>query len=101
MSSDSQVAQQNMPGIATQLLVCSITMSNRCAHHVLDTGISESCLVKAPAQHASQCVLVISELLCTGVHANTKMDTEQSKRAKCAHAGIQTTLLPTSIGRGA
>ena len=28
----------------------------RCAHHVLDRGKSESCLVTAPAQHASESV---------------------------------------------
>ena len=91
MISDAQLAQLNMPAIATQLRyhcgtrVCSITMSNRCAHHVLDKGKCESCLVKAPAQHASQSALVISELLCAGVHANTKRDTEQGEtREMCS-----------------
>ena len=52
--------------------VCSMTMSNRCAHHVLDKSKSESCLVKAPAQHAGQSVLVVSELLCTSVQATLR-----------------------------
>ena len=35
----------------------------------LDKGKSESCLVKAPAMHASESVLMVGELLCTGVQA--------------------------------
>ena len=63
---------------------------------VLDKGKSESCLVKAPAQDASESVLVVSELLCPGVQANTERDTDQKKRAKCVHVLRQTTLLLTS-----
>ena len=52
-----------------------------------DTEESESCLVKAPAKHASESVLVVGELLCTGVQENTERDTQGRKRAKCAHVG--------------
>ena len=37
-----------------------------------DKGKTESCLVKALAMHASESVLVIGELLCTGVKANAE-----------------------------
>ena len=56
--------------------VCPMTMSNKCATHVLDRGKSESCLVKAPAKHTSGSVLVVSELLNTSVQANTERDTK-------------------------
>ena len=59
-----------------------MTMSDKCATHVLDKGKSESCLVKAPAKHASESVFVVSELLCTGAQANTERDTNQRIRAK-------------------
>ena len=77
-----------------------MTMSNKCATHVLDKDKSESCLVKAPANHASESVLVVSELLCTSVQANTERGTQTKEYAgKCAHVGKQTTLLSTSIWR--
>ena len=41
---------------------------------------SESCLVKAPAKHASESVLVVSELLCTSVQANTERHTRKEMR---------------------
>ena len=37
--------------------------------------------------HASESVLVIGELLCTGVQANAERHTQGTKRAKCAHVG--------------
>ena len=46
------------------------------------TSQSESCFVKAPAKHASESVPVVSELLCTGVQANTERDTNQGIRVK-------------------
>ena len=67
--------------------VHSMTVSDTCATHVLDRGKSESCLVKAPAMHASESVLVVGEMLCTSVQANTERDTQETKRAKCAHVG--------------
>ena len=54
-------------------------------HMFCDTNESESCLVKAPAKHASESVLVVGELLCTGVQADTERHTR--KRVKCAHVG--------------
>ena len=58
-----------------------MTMSDTCATHVLDKGKSESCLVKAPAMHASESVLVVGELLCTGVQANTERHTRNETRS--------------------
>ena len=49
-----------------------------------DTKESESCLVKAPAKHASESVLVVSELLCTGVQANTERHTRKETREMCS-----------------
>ena len=60
--------------------VYSMTMSDTCATHVLDKGKSEICLVKAPARHASESVLVVGELLCTGVQANTERHTRKETR---------------------
>ena len=37
--------------------------------------------------HASESVLVVGEMLCTSVQANTERDTQETKRAKCAHVG--------------
>ena len=69
--------------------------------HVCDTcfdrGKSESCLVKAPAMHASESVLVVGELLCTGVQANTERHTQGTKRAKCAHVGDTDNAPPRAI----
>ena len=45
-----------------------------------DTHESESCLVKAPAKYASESVLVVGELLCTGVQANTERHTRKETR---------------------
>ena len=45
-----------------------------------DTNESESCLVKAPAKHTSESVLVVGELLCTGVQANTEEHTKKETR---------------------
>ena len=53
-----------------------MTMSDKHASHVLDRGKPESCVVKAPAKHASESVLVVGELLCTSVQANTERDTK-------------------------
>ena len=41
-----------------------------------DTNESESCLVNAPSKNASESVLVVGELLCTGVQANTERHKE-------------------------
>ena len=69
--------------------------------HVCDTcfdkGKTESCLVKAPAMHASECVLVIGELLCTGVQANAERDTQGTKRVNCAHVGDTNNTPPHAI----
>ena len=45
-----------------------------------DTNESESWLVKALAKHASEWVLVVGELLCTGVEANTKTHKDGNAR---------------------
>ena len=61
--------------------------------HVCDTcfdkGKSESCLVKAPAMHASESVLVVGELLCTGVQANTEKHTRNGTREMCSCWGYK------------
>ena len=54
-----------------------------------DTNESESCLVKAPAKHASESVLVVGELLCTGVQANTERHTRKETREMCACWGYK------------
>ena len=65
--------------------------------HVCDTcfdkGKTESCLVKAPAMRASESVLVVSELLCTGVQANTERHTKERNARNVLMLGIQTTEL--------
>ena len=66
-----------------------MTMSDTCATHVLDKGKSESCLVKAPAKHASESVLVVGELLCTGVQANTERHTRMETREMCSCWGYK------------
>ena len=67
----------------------SMTMSDTCATHVLDKGKSESCLVKAPAMHASESVLVVGELLCTSVQANTERHTRNETREMCSCWGYK------------
>ena len=88
---NSQLAQLNKPGMqpcsaTTVEHACALCQDQTGALHMFcDTKESESCLVKAPAKHASESVLVVGELLCTGVQANTERPTR--KRAKCAHVG--------------
>ena len=55
----------------------------------LDKGKSESCLVMAPAMHASESVLVIGELLCTGVQANAERHTRNETREMCSCWGYK------------
>ena len=69
--------------------VHSMTMSDTCATHVSDKGKSESCLVKAPAMQASESVLVVGELLCTSVQANTERDTWTETRDMCSCWGYK------------
>ena len=70
-----------------------MTMSDTCATHVLDKGKSESCLVNAPAMHASESVLVVGELLCTGVQANAERHTRNETREMCSCWGYKQHLL--------
>ena len=67
----------------------SMTISGTCATHVLTKTKSESCLVKAPAMHASESVLVIGELLCTGVQANAERHTRNETREMCSCWGYE------------
>ena len=53
-----------------------------------DTNESESCLVKAPAKHASESVLVVGELLCTSVQTNTERHTKKEPREMCSCCGF-------------
>ena len=53
-----------------------------------DTNESENCLVKAPAKHASESVL-IGELLCTSVQANTERHTKKETREMCSCWGYK------------
>ena len=54
-----------------------------------DKGKTESCLVKAPAMHASESVLVIGELLCTRVQANAERHTRNETREVCSCWGYK------------
>ena len=58
-------------------------------HMFCDTNESESCSVKAPAKHASELVLVVGELLCTGVQANTERHTRKGTREMCSCWGYK------------
>ena len=92
---DSQLAQLNNPGMKP----CSATtVEHACArcqdqtgalHMLYDTNESESCLVKAPAKHASESVLVVGELLCTGVQANTERHTRKETHEMCSCWGYK------------
>ena len=62
-------------------------------HMICDTNESESCLVKAPAKHASESVLVVGELLCTSVHANTE---RQTRKETPPHANRESGVIQTS-----
>ena len=95
MNADSQLTQLNNPGMQP----CSATtVEHACArcqdqtgalHMFCDTNESESCLVKAPAKHASESVLVVGELLCTGVQANTERHTRKETREMCSCWGYK------------
>ena len=68
----------------------ALSMSGTCATHALDKGKSESCLVKAPATHASESVLVVSELLCAGVQAtHRETHTRKETREMCSCWGYK------------
>ena len=58
-------------------------------HMFYDTSESESCLVKAPAKHASESVLVVGKLLCTGAQANTERHTRKETREMCSCWGYK------------
>ena len=49
--------------------------------------MSFSCFLDRNFVTPNSSVLVVGELLCTGVQANTERDTQGTKRAKCAHVG--------------
>ena len=76
--------------VSMQRGVCSVpSVEHACArcqdqtgalHMFCDTNESESCLVKAPAKHASESVLVVGELLCAGVQANTERHARKETR---------------------
>ena len=78
MIANSQLAQLNntrmQPWSATTVEhACARCQDQTGALHMFcDTNESESCVVKAPAKHACASVLVVGELLCTGVQANTE-----------------------------
>ena len=95
MIADSQLAQLNCPEMhpcsaTTVEHACSVSGSNRRAAHVLRHKMSpKAVLVKAPAKHASESVLVVGELLCTGVQANTERDTRKETREMCSCWGYK------------
>ena len=70
------------------LFVWNTRVLNVDVRHVCDTcfdkGKTESCLVKAPAMRTGKSVLVVSELLCTGVQANTERHTRKEMREMCS-----------------
>ena len=61
-----------------------MTMSDKCATHVLDKNKSESCLDKRLRKHTRESVLMVSELLCTGVHVNTQEHKQGNAREMCS-----------------
>ena len=63
-----------------------------------DTNESESCLVMAPAKHASESVLVVGELLCTGVQANTERHSRKETREMCSCWGYKQQLDVAVVG---
>ena len=90
MIADSQLAQLNNPGMqpcpaTTVEHACARCQDQTSALHMFcDTNESESCLVKAPAKHADESVLVVGELLCTGVQAGTERHTRKETRQMCS-----------------
>ena len=78
---------------ASMLILWNTHVFDDDVRHVCDTcidkGKTESCLVKAPAMHASESVLVVSELLCTGVQANTERHTRNETREMCSCWGYK------------
>ena len=77
-------AAGRLPHVGLKGLVWNTRVFDDNVRHVcatcFDKGKSESCLVKAPAMHASESVLVVGELLCTGVQANTERHTRNETR---------------------
>ena len=82
-------------GRGMQYVVCVLNthVFDDNVRHVCDTcfdkGKTESCLVKAPAMHASESVLVVSELLCTGVQANAERHAKNETREMCSCWGYK------------
>ena len=69
---------------------CALCQDQTGALHMFcDTKESESCLVKVPAKHASESVLVVGELLCTGVQADTERHTRKETREMCSCWGYK------------
>ena len=95
MIADSQLAQLNNPAMQPRSAATGEHACARCQdqtgalHMFYDTNESESCLVKAPAKHASESVLVVGELLCTGVQANTERHTRKETREMCSCWGYK------------
>ena len=77
-------SDDNCKGASCVIRMYSMTMSGTRATHVLTKAKSESCLVKAPAMHASESVLVIGELLRTSVQANAERHTRNETREMCS-----------------
>ena len=92
---DSQLAQLNNPGMqpcsaTTVEHACALCQDQTGALHMFrDSKESESCLVKAPAKPACESVLVVGELLCTGVQANTERHTRKETREMCSCWGYK------------
>ena len=95
MVANSQLAQLNNPGMqpcsaTTVEYACVLCQDQTGALHMFcDTNESESCLVKAPAKHASESVPVVGELLCTGVQADTERHTTKETREMCSCWGYK------------
>ena len=97
---DSQLAQLNNRRNATVVRYqcrtrqCSVAGANRRGSTCFaNKNESESCLVKAPAKHASESVLVVGELLCTSVQAKTRETHKEGHARNVLMLGIQTTQL--------
>ena len=86
-------ARMNMASTPKRSTLWNTRVFDDNVRHLCDTcfdkGKSECCLVKAPAMHASESVLVVGELLCTGVQANTERHTRNETREMCSCWGYK------------
>ena len=92
---DSQLAQLNNPSMqpcsaTTVEHACARCQDQTGALHFFTTQMSPKAVwSRRPAKHASESVLVVGELLCTGVQANTERHTRKETREMCSCWGYK------------